>query len=47
MIEQQRDVFLPVAQGRKSDLNGIDPVEQILPELPVSYYLMDGLLVAD
>ena len=42
MIDQQRNVFLSIPQGRQLNFNRIDAIQQILPEFIFGDHLVDG-----
>ena len=41
VLHQQRNVLLPLAQGRNRDVNDVEPVIQVLPERPGSNLLQE------
>ena len=42
MLTQQQNVLCSFAQGRQMDFDGIDAVQQILPETPVFNHFVQG-----
>ena len=41
MVDEERNVLAALAQRRHREMNHVDPVEQVLPELPLRDQLLE------
>ncbi len=44
MPDQQGNVFFPVSEGRKRDLNNIQAIKEIFPKSPVAHHFFERLI---